>query len=232
MAYDIYANGEYYRKNPTWDIEDSPWKAREILCMLKRNKLAPKAVCEVGCGAGEILKCIQEKMDKNCVFSGYEISKEAYELCKQKANDKLYFKFGDILREKNTRFDLVLLIDVIEHIEDYIGFLKAIKEKGEFKIFHIPLDVSVQSVFRKNRMLKDRKTVGHIHYFTKDMALHALKDAGHEVLDWFYTATSIELKPRSIRRYLARLPRSILFAINKDFAVRIMGGYSIMVLTR
>ena len=34
-----YINGEYLEKNPTWDVEDSPWKAEHILKIINRNKL-------------------------------------------------------------------------------------------------------------------------------------------------------------------------------------------------
>ena len=51
----IYENGRYFDKNPAWHTEDSPWKARQILSCLNRNHIRPKSVCEVGCGAGEVL---------------------------------------------------------------------------------------------------------------------------------------------------------------------------------
>ncbi len=63
MLEEIYTSGEYLAKNPTWHIEDSSWKAMQIIRMIAQNHLAPKTICEVGCGAGEILKQLQEVMD-------------------------------------------------------------------------------------------------------------------------------------------------------------------------
>ncbi len=37
-------DSNYLQANPTWHIEDSPWKATQILKMLDRNKLQPKSV--------------------------------------------------------------------------------------------------------------------------------------------------------------------------------------------
>jgi len=60
MGYDdMYQNGEYLRKNPTWDVEDSPWKAAQILKMLLEHNIRPCSIGEVGCGAGEILINLQ-----------------------------------------------------------------------------------------------------------------------------------------------------------------------------
>jgi ubiquinone/menaquinone biosynthesis C-methylase UbiE len=55
----IYTNGDYIKKNPTWHVENSAWKAEQILTMLSKHNLTPQTICEVGCGAGEILAQLQ-----------------------------------------------------------------------------------------------------------------------------------------------------------------------------
>lgn len=232
MTREIYTQGDYLNKNPTWHAEDSPWKAEQIIRMMKRNGVAPKTICEVGCGAGEILRQLQNNLGRDCMFWGYEISPQAFELCKQRANESLHFEFKDILQEKDVFFDLILLMDVIEHLEDYFSFLREMKPKSRYKILHIPLDLSVQSVLRGSPLVRDRENVGHIHYYTKEVALRVMRDVGYEVLDYFYTAPSIELPPKSVKSSIARLPRRILFTLSKDLTVRVLGGYSLMVLAK
>jgi hypothetical protein len=80
--------------------------------------------------------------------------------------------------------------------------------------------------------MKSWQDVGHIHYFTKETALASLVDTGYDIIDYFYTAGSIDLRVKSIKSLLARLPRKILYKINKDMAVRILGGHSLMVLAK
>lgn len=227
----MYTTGEYLKKNPGWHEEDSPWKAKQIIKLMERNNIVPKTICEIGCGAGEVLRQLQLKMPIDCMFYGYEISSQAFELCRIKTNDRLNFKLMDIMNEK-AFFDIILLIDVIEHIEDYFNFLREMKHKSKYKIFHIPLDLSVQMVLRNNPLLYTRMQHGHIHYFTKDLALIMLKELGYEIIDNFYTAGTIELPTKTIKGYLVKLPRSILFAIHQDIAVRLMGGFGLMVLAR
>src|SRR5690606_39364807 len=55
-------------------------------------------------------------------------------------------------------FDLVLCIDVFEHIEDYLGFLRILRDKGTYKLFHIPLDMTVLSVLKNSQAYTDRKS--------------------------------------------------------------------------
>jgi len=180
-----YTDGDYLRKHPSWHVEDSPWGATQILKMVQRNNLNPQTVCEIGCGAGEILRQLQLNLNAESEFGGYEISPQARELFRKRANERLHFKFHDILHEENVYFDLILCIDVIEHIENYFSFLRNIQAKSKYKIFHVPLDVSVQSVLRRNKLVKERNKSGHIHYFTKEIANKALMELGYNVIDYF-----------------------------------------------
>lgn len=228
----IYTTGEYLGNNPTWHVEDSAWKAKQIFKIIERNNLQPKSVCEVGCGSGEILNQLYLKMPETVDFTGYEISPQAFELCKTRNKQRLNFNLGDLVRQENVYFDVLLCIDVFEHIEDYLTFLKDLQKKAKYKIFHIPLDLSVSSVLRSSPILRARQSVGHLHYFSKETALATLKDSGYEICDYFYTAGSLDLPNKSFKTLLANLPRKVLYGLNQDIAVRLLGGYSLLVLTK
>ncbi|QEH39763.1 methyltransferase domain-containing protein [Chitinophaga sp. XS-30] len=233
MSESIYNDGEYLANNPTWHMEDSPWKASNIVRLMRKNELDIKSICEIGCGAGEILNQLWNKLDNSIQYHGYEISGDAYVMCKVREKERLQYVNADLLAENNKDFyDLLLVIDIFEHIEDYFSFLRKCKNKSTYKIFHIPLDISVQTVLRNSPFLVNRQKVGHIHYFTKDLALEALKDTGYEIIDYFYTGTATELAAKSIKGKLAKWPRKILFSINPDLTVRVLGGYSLMVLAK
>lgn len=230
MFKDMYTSGEYLAKNPAWHVEESPWKAKQVLRMLAQSHLHPQTVCEVGCGVGEILKQLQNNMDGNCSFWGYDISPQAIELATPRENERLHFKLADITQEKDALFDMLLVIDVLEHLENYFSFLRDLKSKGEYKIFHIPLDLSVQMIFRRNGLLEVRKSYGHIHYFTKELALQMFKELDYHVLSYFYTSSSIELPTHELRNKLMRLPRKLAFTVHRDLAARILGGSRLLIL--
>ncbi len=83
---EMYTSGEYLEKNPTWHVEESPWKAKQIMRLIRRNGIAPDTICEAGCGAGEVLNQLQGKMAATCSFWGYEISPQAFALSESRAN--------------------------------------------------------------------------------------------------------------------------------------------------
>jgi cyclopropane fatty-acyl-phospholipid synthase-like methyltransferase len=227
MLEEKYTSGEYLEKNPNWHIEESSWKVSHIMPMLERHHLVPKTVCEVGCGSGEVLRLLQNRMGDACTFWGYDISPQALEMCRERANERLQFKLADIRQEQDAFFDLLLVLDVIEHVEDYFSFLRDIRPKSSYKLFHIPLEVSVQGVLRGKIFLRNRDLYGHLHYFTKETALRTLEDAGYEVLDYSYSP-GYEVHPASIRENL----RKFFFALQGDLAVRILGGFRLLVLAK
>jgi SAM-dependent methyltransferase len=232
MREEIYTQGEYFEKNPTWHIEDSPWKAEQLIKIIDRNHLQPTTICEVGCGAGEILNQLYYQLPQNIEFTGYEISPQAYALCQKRVKEMLQFYLKNFVDDKEAFFDLVIAIDLIEHIENCYGFLRDLHKKAEYKIIHVPLELSVQTVLRSKPIIKSRQDVGHIHYFTKETAMAILADTGYKVLDYFYTGSSIDLPVNSFRTLFARLPRKIAYKISKDLAVRLLGGYSLMILAK
>ncbi|MBA3986569.1 MAG: hypothetical protein H0X63_08375 [Flavobacteriales bacterium] len=66
----------------------------------------------------------------------------------------------------------------------------------------------------------------------KDTALATLEDSGYEILDYFYTTGAFEVKSNTFKSKFAFLPRKLLYAINKDLAVKIFGGFSLLVLAK
>ncbi len=232
MSRSIYLDGEYAKLNPSFGVEDSPWKAGQVLKAIQRNGLAPRSVCEVGCGAGEILRQVQDALAPGIAFEGYDISPDAYREAQTRQNEQLRFHCVDFLTTPTRMYDLLLCLDVFEHVPDYLGFLEALRSRAEYKMFHIPLDLSVQWLLRVKPILKERAMVGHLHHFTQETALGTLAWTGHKIMDWFYTAGSLDLPDKSLYQRLARLPRRIAYGISPDLTVRILGGYALLVVTR
>jgi hypothetical protein len=125
-----------------------------------------------------------------------------------------------------------LVVDLLEHLEDYYGFLRKLKRHGQHFIFHIPLDLSAYSVWRSYPILDLRASVGHIHYFTKETALSALREAGYEIVDWCYPEQELVLRGKPARQKVLALLRQLLLRANADLAVRLLGGRSLLVLAR
>lgn len=232
MESGLYADGGYLLKNPGWHEQDAPWKARHIQRMLDRNRLQPRSVIDVGSGSGDILSLLSRTLPADAVMTGYEVSPQAHGLSISKQTDRLTFRLEDAFGVETPRADLAMAIDVIEHIPDCYGFASKLREKAEYKLYHIPLDLSASSVFRTRPLGFVRARYGHIHFFTRATAIAMLRDTGHDVIDAFYTATALEVAEHGWRARLMAFPRKSLKLLGTDFAARTLGGFSLMVLAK
>ena len=225
---DAHLNGDYFRNHPTWHVEYSPLKAINIRGMLERHQVKPRTICEVGCGAGEVLRQLQMKMDPECRFWGYDVAPPAIEIAKQRENERLLFDVADFGMIDTPYFDLLLALEVVDHVENYFEFLRMLKRRAEWKLFSFSLDISVQSVLRTGELTRRREFHSHLHQFTKETALSALRYTGHEVVAAIYPPSL----PVGTLAKLAKPIRQAIFSLNQEFATRMFGGYPLMVLTR
>ena len=186
MAASLYLSGEYLEKHPTWHVEDSSWKASHVLGAIMRNGLVPTTICEIGCGAGAILSELQNQLPESCTFTGYEFSPQAFALCAGRENESLHFSKDDGLAPDKPVVDLVLALDVMEHVDDYPQFLRSLRRHGRFAVLHVPLDLSLLSLLT-GLPQRVRRSAGHLHYFTRQLVLDALAENGFEVIEARFT---------------------------------------------
>lgn len=222
----IYENGDYLAKNAAWHVEDSPWKAAQIAKMMKSHGISPRSICEIGCGAGRVLFELS-KAAPGPIYSGFDPSADAARFWHGLPNHLALHNTD--FRSTTDIYDLVLVVDVIEHIPDYIGFLREVLPRGRRHIFHIPLEMNAQGVLR-NVQMASRRQVGHLHYFSRDTALAALEDAGYRVIDSVYTPAAIDRAP-SWKPRLLNIARVPLFRLWPDATARLLGGWSLLALT-
>lgn len=221
-----YVDGTYLSTNPTWHEEDASWKAAQVVRMVNAHGLRPTSVCDIGCGTGGVMANLRRLMPGVDRWIGVDPSIGAISMGRERHPD-IAFHVGDAEAGPVTA-ELVLMLDVFEHVPDYLGFLRLSREVSGKFIFHIPLDLSAYLCARglHGRL---RSGIGHLHYFDIDTALATLDDCGYTVEDHFYTAPGIEVV-NSWRGRLAALPRRVAFRAAPDLAARVLGGYALMVL--
>lgn len=226
-----YRDGTYLKNNPNWDRQDCLWKANLVNNILNEFKITLKSVCEIGCGTGDVLVHLKQ-FYPNCEFTGYDISPQVKQFWEEHKADGIHFQCGDFLELDKQNYDCILLLDVIEHLSNPFHFLDAVQKKAQYFVFHFPLDLSVSTIMREKTLLNARAQVGHIHYFTKGLALAILQDAGFNILHYQYTNTYLKGPGRSLKTRIAGLPRRLFNWVDKDFGVRLLGGETLIVLAK
>lgn len=228
VSIERYVSGDYRGLVQDWHEADARWKADRAAALLARVGAAPRTICDVGCGTGGVLDHLSALLPSASVAVGYDISETAISLAPSERQTRVSLRQG--FPDMTERYDLLLSFDVVEHVEDYIGFLRSLRPLADRHLFHIPLDLSCQSVLRAAPILEARRRVGHLHYFMKETALATVRESGYDVVAIEYTKGSLELPPATWQARLARLPRRAWFSISADVAARALGGFSLLVL--
>jgi len=130
---------------------------------------------------------------------------------------------------------VLIAADVFEHIENYYSFLRNIRDKANYKVFVIPLDMNILTIML-NRFETSYERDGHLHFFCPATALLTLRNCGYEIIDFsFCDIRAMGRKTGNIRfraRFISPLQYCISATFGKDFCQRLLGGYSLIVLTK
>ncbi len=123
---------------------------------LKNNQ----KVVDIGCGYGAVANAIVEGLVTVKVL-GIDTDKEKIEMAKKYYNDKnLEFIHGDALTINPFKADVIILSNVLEHIEDRKNFLIKINERFRPSLFLIRVPD-----FERDWTIPFKKEIG-INYFS------------------------------------------------------------------
>ena len=160
------------------------------------------------------------------------MSPQAIQLCKSRETTHVQFRQQNIFESSPEPYDVILCIDVVEHINDAADFLRSLRSLPGLKILHIPLELSVLTVLKAGTLVGNRRRVGHVHFFNKELAIAAVGESGLQVVDWCYTPWALDYPSRNWKAALLNVARRTVDTFNRPLATRLFGGYSLLVLAK
>ncbi len=227
---------EYFEKNKNWHASDSEEKAFFInLLFQKIKKENIETVLDIACGNGKVfLSFIKDKNFKKLL--GLDISKKAIEMAKK--NDlekKVEWRVADIFQENLEKFDLILGMDIIEHIDDK-NFLEKIKNNGKYFIFKVPIEDNFLNTFLKkisfgkiDQQKDSLEKYGHINYYTEKKFLKLLAEKDFNVLEKI--RAPLPKRTKFFREFLRIIFYPIWF-FSEKFYLKFNGGFVIVLLKK
>jgi SAM-dependent methyltransferase len=229
---DPYTSGRYAEANPDWHEADAEHKARVLGGMIRYLGLEPRLVADVGCGTGAVIRHLKADLDArlaDTAWEGWDIASAPIKRARKHEGERLLYVAEDFLASER-RVDLLLAIDVIEHVPDDLAFLSALRGRADWFLFRIPLDLSALDVIRPRRLVEARRRFGHRHVYSREIALDLLGAAGYRVESARYDR--VPPAAATARQRAADLGRRALFTLGSHRAVRLLGGFSLVVCCR
>ena len=203
--------------------------------LIKAKKLK---ILDYGCGVGTIDFYLASKGHK---VVGQEISVKALRMCKNSAKAIGVFgnvKFVGINKKSNTKFDVVVCSEVIEHVPEDMKLLEkliiSLKRNG-FLVVSVP---SVNAPLYKLKLAKkfDRK-VGHLRRYNSSQLIKKLKNSNLRIVKVEKVEgilrNSLFLYPRLgwIIRFL-RGPLSDMVTFFDNLLVKLFGESNIYIIAQ
>jgi len=242
VSTDIYNDGTYASRNPLWHSQDSLWKAGHLYALL-RDVLGQLGtiirVAEIGCGYGDVLGAVCAKLASagiTCQATGYDVSQQALTEATRR-HPEFRFLRRDFW-EEGEPYDLGLLVDVLEHLEDPRSLLARVRAQCQWVLVHLPLDDNwLGRAMRPGAYFEYlRADRGHLHYFDRPAGLRLLQSVGLRVRQWRYTFWGVQLyryDRRSGRSApLVHMLRTLGMTICPGLSVKALGGASLAALCR
>lgn len=181
---------EVFHKNTSAQFKIIPknnFTYRHIVSFIDKYSVSKKKVLDIGCGAGTLCFYVANKGVK---VLGIDISSKAIASCQESAGilglDKLAkFKVVNFPQEQvNTKFDLVIFTEVIEHLPDDKLALEKIfnmLNKGGVVIITTPSLNAPLYKLGYARGFDER--VGHLRRYTIDSLSKVCEDSGFKVIE-------------------------------------------------
>jgi SAM-dependent methyltransferase len=135
-------------------------------------------IAEIGCGHGLVQHQIEEAYGRE--VTGFDLNEFALRQNLSRSSVCCY-DISQRAPQFRQRFDLVLLLDVLEHIDDEDGFLQAVMfhlAPGGYLVINVPAGQWVYSTY-------DR-AVGHKRRYSIGTLRDAAERGGWEVTKWSY----------------------------------------------
>ncbi len=144
------------------------------------KRLKGSSVLDIGCGAGHFLNLAGSK---GFLTSGIEENQDLIDLSKKMYGKDLGIKKGRVesLNSEKRKFDTIVMIDVLEHIENDRGALQSIHEKLNPEGRVVILVPAYQFLYGKRD-----KNIGHFRRYTKNELTKKMRDAGFTIIESRY----------------------------------------------
>lgn len=217
---DQYIDGNYQEKHQDWHLGDAIHKVNDIKFSVK-SLLATESkehlkIADVGAGVGGVLFELTQWLHRDYPKLSVEaIAFEISPFAVQKGRE--IFPTLDLRQEllQNTQdiFDLVLLIDVLEHLENPWEMLRTVHQKSRYMIVRQPLLENVSN-FRHRNYHHEREHWGHISYFNYYSFLDMAQATGWQplaiaLLPSWELSQNAHHKPPVLNQFLTQFNRPI-----------------------
>lgn len=138
-------------------------------------------VLDIGCGNGSLAKDVAKHAKS---VTGVEIDQKLVEKARrQNPASNLEYRCADATKDlSNEKFDIIIMSNVLEHIDDRVNFLKSIRPLADKFLFRVPMiDREWVTLYKKELGLDYRLDTTHFTEYTFAQFKSEFEQAGYKI---------------------------------------------------
>jgi SAM-dependent methyltransferase len=182
---EFYENWASRREDPVeadYNWKASVWKWDHLEKLIRRH-LEPQSVLEFGCGSGEMLALARSSFP-SAELVGMDLSQRMIAMAKERLGSAVVRQGSEeALEAWGPPVDLVLGIDVLEHVVDPVRLARAMGQAGRIVALKIPLERRIIRLGIRAPRVGIEHLSGHLHFWTLAESRRLLRAAGLHILD-------------------------------------------------
>jgi SAM-dependent methyltransferase len=209
-------------------LEATEFKIPNLVNLIPSEQRELRSVLEIGCATGELIAHFPVVSGGRRV--GCDIS-SANILAATVRFPNVEFTSSDFF-SMNEFFDAVILSDLLEHVEDDVGFLRHAATIAHYTLVNLPLE---DNYLNRRRNYGADDSSGHLRFYTIEEGLNLFRLAGLHVVEykriWAHETKMDEMRRQLRRQFTGQ-------ALNGGFLIRMLkrallcGAYAIKPLGR
>jgi SAM-dependent methyltransferase len=181
---------QIYRKElrleAEWLRRTAAHKVNSIARLLRSARISPTSLVEIGCGTGAVIReCKRLALARD--FMAIDFSSTALGYLND-SDPTIATRQADITSETfqlEDPVDVIICSHVVEHLEEPDVFLKALRDRIDFKfaIIEVPLEDLFGHKWRWRGKDRKQNSAGHVQFFTSSSFKTLLTRNGFDILE-------------------------------------------------
>jgi len=141
-------------------------------------------VLDIGCGNGALSYDVAKKAKK---VVGIDLNEKNISAAKERySKENIEYICGNALKDlPGEEFDVIIMSNVLEHIENRVEFLGMLREKAAKFLIRVPMiNRDWITLYKKEMKLDYRLDKGHFVEYTLESFEGELREAGLKIMDY------------------------------------------------
>lgn len=167
-----------------YERQAAAWKWEHLEALIRGAGTPPASILEFGCGSGEMLE-LAARAFPEAALHGIDLAERMLAMARSRLPGGRFIAGGiEVLEGWSERVDLVLGVDILEHLDEPGRAARAMGRAGREVALKIPLERRlIRLGLKRQQAGPEHHIAGHLHFWTLGESRALLAGAGLDIAE-------------------------------------------------